>query len=54
MGARTVLGTDDGTAMPGSHRGANEYTALHSGFDRRISRSCLVPEVRHQPLAYPR
>ncbi len=42
MGARTVLGTDDGPAMPGSHRGANQYTALHGGFDRRISRSCLV------------
>ncbi len=28
--------------MPGSHRGANQYTALHGGFDRRISRSCLV------------
>src|SRR6266536_3189704 len=42
MGARTGLGTDDGPAIPGSHRGANQYTARHGGFDRRISRSCLV------------
>jgi hypothetical protein len=42
MGARTVLGFDDGPAMPGSYHGTNQYTALHGRFDRRISRSCLV------------
>jgi hypothetical protein len=49
MGARTVLGTDDGPAMPGCDRGAHQYAALHGGFDRRISRSCLVRRRKANP-----